>query len=285
MSGSTTTRFAGNAEQTLLTQPRTRNRPTQMLTVCAIVLVGTTATITQFAFANPYEAMEGVRTGTGWQIGVGGAMSAKNPYISPGGFSNHRDYMPYINDAYAGATIGAGYYTQDGSTLYDLIYHFVSGGSPNHDLYDTIPLNTNFNAQVTEQNNDPNSHCWSAFAYQTPTETFCLTSTIAGASNIGQIARTFTAYSSNNDLYGYFYNLQSEYKTSGGIVGWESFSAAASANYKCWSSASNHSGSYVESYQTTQNIIGTGPRTYTTDSCQAVNAAYDPMGENSKAGV
>jgi hypothetical protein len=232
------------------------------------------------ATAITYGAMEGATTATGYQLGVGGAITVLSPNMNPSGFVNHRDYMLYINDATVQGTLGAGYYTQDGTTFYDMVYRYPHGGPPNHDLYNSIPLNTNINAQVTEQNDNPDSHCFVAFAYQTPSTTLCFTTAQHGASNIGAVARTFSAYSNpSNDLYGYMYNLKSRYyRVLDGYVDWENFSVAAAGTYKC-SIGSN----YVLSYQPTKDTIGTGPRTYTSNSCTN-QEGFEPYGESATAG-
>jgi len=254
-----------------------------MVSLSLIVLMSFAYVPSAAAIANG--AMQGAENGTDrYELGIGGAISVKNPYVSPTGFGNHRDYMIYINDASQyGGTVGAGYYTHDGSTFYDMVYRFKFGGYPNHDLYNSIPLNTNINAQVKEQNDNPTSRCWVAFAYQTPSTTVCFTgSTISGASNIGAIARTFSSYSSgSNDLYGYMYNLQSRYKLTNYpyTIGWENFSDAAYSNYKC-----SYGGNYVIQYVSGMNAVGFGPRTYTSNSCSTSQPSYEPYGEASQAG-
>lgn len=256
--------------------------------VCAVALVGAIGATVPLAYANQNEAYEGVLTNTGFQIGVGGGITVKDPKVSPTGFTNHRDYMVYINDASVSGTVGAGYYTQDGTNFWSLIYYYPVGGYPTHDLFNTLSRNTNISASVLEQNDNPNSGCWIASSPSASSyETICFSSSVSGASNVGMIARTFSSYTASNDLYGYIYNLQAKYKTGSGTIGWESFQTAGTVpgNYKCWSTKSGTSSGYVLSYQTNENTIGTGPRTYTTDSCTSyVSAVYQPYGENTSPG-
>lgn len=261
------------------------------------LIIGMTLTLSigmPLAFANQYEAQEGVATGNGFGIGVSGELTVESTDVSPSGFSNHRDFMVYINDASVSSSVGAGWYTQANGVEYDLVYAYPIGGFPSHNLYTQLTAGTTFPAQVTEKNNDPTSKCWDAVTDTSGSVEYCFTSsTQSGASNVGMVGRTFSAYSSGtNDLYGLFDSLEDEYHTSGGTNGWEDFSTAANTNYKCWSSSSGlTSNGYVfdglanyGTYSAKVDKVGTGPRTYTGDTCSNVTPAYDPYGENGSAG-
>lgn len=217
------------------------------------------------------------------QAGVQGDLTVYSPFISTAGFSNHRDYMVYVNFYSSGSSIGAGWFAiKSGSTvqMWNLIYRVAPSIGTNHDLYTTISSGTTFTASVKQQTSS-SSDCWLATTISN-SGSYCFPVNSHPAGSVGNAARATIAASGSDNLPGWFDKLKVGQRVSGAVQFTDYFSSSNNPYYKC-NSTNGFILKNVSSYTGSSNkydTVATGPglvSPYDVDTCSIDDPVQSPI--------